>query len=71
MSWIHRDDLIGMMLAAIDDERWGGPVNATAPEPVSNRDFSQRARQARSERPALLPVPGVALRCSTARWPRS
>ena len=44
ISWIHRDDLVGIMLAALDDERWSGPINATAPEPVTNRDFSQRAR---------------------------
>src|SRR4029077_5097236 len=40
MSWTHREDLIGMMSAALQDERWSGPVNGTAPEPVSNRDFS-------------------------------
>jgi len=61
MSWIHRDDLIGMMLAAIDDERWRGPINATAPEPVSNRDFS-RALGGALGRPSLVPVPGTALR---------
>jgi uncharacterized protein (TIGR01777 family) len=61
VSWIHRDDLLGMMLAAIEDERWSGPVNATAPEPVSNGDFSRALGRA-LHRPALLPVPGAALR---------
>jgi uncharacterized protein (TIGR01777 family) len=61
MSWIHRDDLIGMILAAIEDERWTGPINATAPEPVSNRDFS-RALGSALGRPSRLPVPGAALR---------
>jgi hypothetical protein len=61
MSWIHADDVIGMMLAALEDDRWSGPVNATAPEPVSNRDFS-RALGAVLRRPSLLPVPGLALR---------
>jgi hypothetical protein len=61
ISWIHRDDVIGMMLAAIADERWSGPVNATAPEPVCNRDFS-RALGRVLGRPALLPVPALALR---------
>jgi uncharacterized protein len=60
ISWIHRDDLIGMMLAAIADERWSGPINATAPQPVSNRDFS-RALGGVLGRPAVLPVPAVAL----------
>jgi uncharacterized protein len=61
ISWIHLDDLIGMMLAGLTDPRWVGPINATAPEPVSNRDFS-RALGAALRRPAVLPVPGLALR---------
>ncbi len=61
ISWIHRDDLIGIFLAALSDERWTGPVNATAPEPVCNRDFS-RALGSALGRPSLLPVPGAALR---------
>jgi uncharacterized protein (TIGR01777 family) len=61
VAWIHRDDLVGMMLAALDDARWSGPINATAPEPVSNRVLSQALGRA-LHRPALLPVPGLALR---------
>ena len=60
ISWIHRDDVVGMIVAALGDERWSGPVNATAPEPLSNRDFSRALGRA-LKRPALLPVPGVAL----------
>jgi len=61
ISWIHAKDLVGMMLAAIEDERWSGPVNATAPEPATNRDFSKVLGGVLG-RPALLPVPGAALR---------
>ena len=61
VAWIHRDDLIGMMLAALSDERWSGPINATAPEPVSNRELSHALGRA-LHRPALLPVPELALR---------
>jgi uncharacterized protein len=61
ISWIHPDDLRGMMLAALADERWDGPVNATAPEPLPNRDFSKILGRVLG-RPALLPVPGAALR---------
>jgi uncharacterized protein len=61
VAWIHRDDLIGMMLAALSDERWSGPVNATAPEPVTNRELSHALGHA-LHRPALLPVPELALR---------
>ncbi len=50
-----------MMLAALEDERWSGPVNATAPEPVPNRDFSKTLGRVLG-RPSLLPVPGLALR---------
>jgi uncharacterized protein len=61
VSWIHRDDLIGMAAAAIGDERWAGPINATAPGPCTNRDFSHALGRV-LRRPAFLPVPGVALR---------
>jgi uncharacterized protein (TIGR01777 family) len=61
VAWVHRDDLIGMMLTALDDERWSGPVNATAPEPVTNREFSHALGSA-LHRPSLLPVPEPALR---------
>jgi uncharacterized protein (TIGR01777 family) len=61
VAWIHGEDLLGIMLAALDDERWSGPVNATAPEPVTNRELSH-ALGAALGRPSLLPVPGLALR---------
>jgi hypothetical protein len=61
VAWIHRDDLVGMVLSALDDERWSGAVNATAPEPVTNRELSY-ALGHELHRPALLPVPALALR---------
>lgn len=61
ISWIHAQDVVGMILAALEDERWSGPINATAPQPVTNRDFS-KALGAVLGRPSLLPVPGMALR---------
>ncbi len=61
IPWIHAEDVVRMMLTALEDERWSGPVNASAPEPVRNRDFS-RALGAALGRPALIPVPAVALR---------
>jgi uncharacterized protein (TIGR01777 family) len=60
ISWIHRDDVVGMIVTALGDKRWSGAVNATAPEPLSNRDFSHALGRA-LHRPALLPVPGIAL----------
>jgi uncharacterized protein len=41
MSWIHANDVVGMMITAVGDERWSGPINATAPEPVTNHAFSK------------------------------
>ena len=61
MSWIHVDDLVGLYLAAIDGEGWRGPVNAAAPEPVTNADFSRALGRA-LHRPAVVPVPRFALR---------
>jgi hypothetical protein len=61
IPWIHADDLVGIYLAAIDGPDWSGPVNATAPEPVTNRDFSRALGRA-LRRPAVLPIPGAALR---------
>jgi uncharacterized protein len=61
LPWIHVDDLVGLYLAAIDGEDWRGPVNAAAPEPVTNKDFSRALGRA-LHRPAVVPVPGFALR---------
>lgn len=60
VSWIHLEDLAAMFAAAIDDQSWSGPVNATAPEPVTNRELSRELGRA-LHRPAVLPVPGAAL----------
>ena len=61
MPWIHVDDLVGIYVAALHDERWEGAVNASAPEPVTNREFSTALGRA-LHRPAILPVPTLALR---------
>ena len=41
MSWIHLEDLVGLIVQTIDDPRTAGPVNATAPTPVRNKEFCQ------------------------------
>jgi uncharacterized protein (TIGR01777 family) len=61
MPWIHVDDLVGLYLAALDREDWSGPINGTAPTPVANKDFSKALGRA-LRRPALAPVPALALR---------
>jgi len=61
ISWIAPDDLVRMYLAALDNPDWSGPFNATAPEPVTNRQFAHALGRA-LHRPALLPIPAFALR---------
>lgn len=60
MSWIHIDDEVGILLWALDDDKVGGTVNSTAPNPVTNRVFSQAIGRALG-RPASVPVPGFVL----------
>jgi len=61
ISWVAPDDLVRLYLAALDDPSWSGPINATAPGPVTNREFAQALGRA-LHRPARLPVPSAALR---------
>ena len=56
MSWIHRDDLVRLILHAVVHAELQGPLNAVAPHPVTNRHFATALGQA-LRRPALLPIP--------------
>jgi len=61
MSWIDRDDLVQLIQWVAEQKPVGGIYNATAPNPVRNRDFV-RALGAALHRPALIPAPALALR---------
>jgi uncharacterized protein (TIGR01777 family) len=61
MSWIHLDDLLALIIRAIDDPTFAGAINAVAPQPVTNADFTH-ALAAALHRPAILHVPAFALR---------
>jgi uncharacterized protein (TIGR01777 family) len=61
MPWIHLDDLRAALVRAVTSESLHGPVNCTAPAPERNRDFTRKFAAA-LRRPALLPVPGIALK---------
>jgi uncharacterized protein (TIGR01777 family) len=61
MPWIHLDDLVGIYLAALDGDGWTGPVNGSAPEPVTNREFSKALGRV-LRRPAFAPVPRLAVK---------
>src|SRR5262245_55085949 len=58
--WIHVEDAVSLVLAALADERWSGPVNAVAPGPVTNADLTRMLGRL-LRRPALIPVPAIAL----------
>jgi uncharacterized protein len=60
-SWIHRLDWVEMVRWIIATPQTSGPINAVAPEPVTNRELSRALGHA-LHRPSLVPVPGIALR---------
>jgi uncharacterized protein (TIGR01777 family) len=60
MSWIHIDDEVGLLLWALDNDQVSGTINATAPNPVTNREFSKALGRA-LHRPAFMPVPRFAV----------
>jgi uncharacterized protein (TIGR01777 family) len=61
MSWVHRDDVVGLLRDAVAKDAYVGPVNATSPHPVTNKDFTKALGHA-LHRPTILPVPGFGLR---------
>lgn len=61
MPWVHLDDLVSLMVRALEDGSWDGPVNGSAPNPVTNADFTAALGRA-VHRPALLPVPEFAVK---------
>ncbi|HZP84176.1 MAG TPA: TIGR01777 family oxidoreductase [Chthonomonadaceae bacterium] len=61
MSWVHLADAVGMFFWAATNARVQGAVNVTAPNPVTNAEFSRALGRA-LHRPAWLPLPGFALK---------
>jgi uncharacterized protein (TIGR01777 family) len=59
--WIHRDDWVALVRWAIDTPAVAGALNATAPTPVTSREFAGALGRA-IHRPALLPAPAVAMK---------
>jgi len=60
-SWIHRDDWVRMVRWAVENASIKGPLNLTAPGPVTNREFTD-ALASTLHRPALAPAPAFALK---------
>ena len=67
MSWIHIDDLIGIILHAAQNPEVRGPINGVASNPVTNREFTA-ALAAALHRPAILPVPGCILKAAIGEF---
>jgi uncharacterized protein (TIGR01777 family) len=61
MSWIHLDDIAGMIVFAMQEARVNGPVNGVGPQPVRNSEFTLALAHA-LHRPAVFPVPLFALK---------
>ena len=61
MSWIHLEDLLALIIRALDDPTFSGAINAVAPQPVTNAEFT-RTLAAALHRPAILHAPAFALR---------
>lgn len=60
-AWVHIDDVVGLIRHAIEHDDVRGALNATAPEPVTQRAFARELASA-LHRPAFLPAPAFALR---------
>jgi uncharacterized protein (TIGR01777 family) len=61
VSWISMDDLLRVVVHALEDESLEGPVNAVAPHPVTNEEFTKTLGHVLG-RPSLIRVPAFALR---------
>jgi uncharacterized protein (TIGR01777 family) len=61
VSWVHHEDLVGLTVLALESTEASGPLNATAPQPATNKQFSKALGRALG-RPSFLPTPKFALR---------
>jgi uncharacterized protein len=61
VSWIHHEDMTGLLVLALDNSQCHGPLNATSPNPVTNKEFSKALGRA-LHRPSLMPTPKLMIR---------
>ena len=61
VPWIHADDVVGALLFCLDTEGATGPINLSAPEPVTNAELSKALGHV-LKRPAVAPVPAFAIK---------
>ncbi len=67
MPWIHIDDMVGLLLHAAQTDSLVGAMNGSAPNPVTNAEFT-RAMGAALHRPAIFPVPAFVLRVALGEF---
>lgn len=63
MPWIHRDDLVALLVATLEDPRFDGVVNAVSPSPVRMKEFAATLGRV-LHRPAFVPAPAFAIRAA-------
>jgi hypothetical protein len=61
VSWVHRDDVVGMLLMALDNPEIKGPINAVSPNPVTSKELATAIGNV-INRPSSLPAPAFALK---------
>lgn len=61
VPWVDIDDVVGMIITALTDDRWEGPFNNVAPEPMRQADVAKAFGHAVG-RPAVVPTPALAVR---------
>jgi uncharacterized protein (TIGR01777 family) len=66
VSWIHHEDMVKLLLLALDNSECQGPLNATAPKPVTNKQFSKALGKA-LHRPSFMAAPKFALRLALGK----
>jgi uncharacterized protein len=66
VPWIHLSDEVGILIWALDNESVSGVVNGAAPKPVTNKEWSKALGRA-LHRPAVLPIPGIAVEVKFGR----
>jgi len=66
VSWIHHEDMVGLLLLALDQPQCQGPMNATAPNPVTNKQFSKALGRA-LHRPSFMATPKLMLRLALGK----
>ncbi|MFT6615434.1 MAG: hypothetical protein ACJAXR_001419 [Halopseudomonas sp.] len=69
MPWVHRTDMVGIIMLLLDNSDCKGPFNACAPNPATNREFVKTLGRVLG-RPAVIPLPGPVLKVGLGEMSR-